>query len=118
MAIAGGVLLSFLLASPSLAAASAIAFALGELIDFAVYLPLSRRSLAAAVLGSGIAGAIVDSLVFLQIAFGSSMFWQGQVLGKLWIAVGAAALVAAVGSHRNHSRPSNGAEADVDRALT
>lgn len=99
-AIAVGVMLSFLLASPALAAASAFAFALGELIDFAVYVPLSPRSLPAAILASGIAGAFVDSFVFLQIAFGSTMFWQGQVLGKVWIACLAALVVATVSSNR------------------
>jgi uncharacterized PurR-regulated membrane protein YhhQ (DUF165 family) len=102
-AIAIGVLLSFVLASPALAAASAFAFALGELIDFAVYVPLSHRSLPAAILASGVAGAVVDSLVFLQIAFGSSMFWQGQVLGKVWVA-GLAALAVAVVSSTNLGR--------------
>lgn len=104
-AIAVGVMLSFLLASPALAAASAFAFALGELIDFAVYVPLSPRSLPAAILASGIAGAIVDSYVFLQIAFGSTMFWQGQVLGKVWIACLAAAVVLAIGGHRTSGSP-------------
>lgn len=90
VAIALGVLLSFLIASPALAAASAVAFLLGELADFAVYTPLRRRHLPAAVLASGVVGGIIDSLVFLQIAFGSTMFWQGQVLGKTWVALAAA----------------------------
>lgn len=92
-AIVLGVSLSFLVASPALALASATAFALGELFDFAVYVPLAKRSLPVAVLMSGIVGGVIDSLVFLQIAFGSTMFWQGQVLGKFWIALAAACAV-------------------------
>jgi uncharacterized PurR-regulated membrane protein YhhQ (DUF165 family) len=91
IAIVAGVALSFFLASPALAAASAVAFALGETLDLAVYVPLARRRLALAVLASGTVGAVVDSVVFLNIAFGSSMFWQGQVIGKMWV-TGLAAL--------------------------
>ena len=103
-AIAVGVILSFVFASPALAAASACAFALGELIDLAVYVPLSQRWLPAAIFASGVAGAVVDSFVFLQIAFGSSMFWQGQVLGKVWVAALAAAVVAIASMRQTPTR--------------
>jgi len=93
LAIVVGVALSFAVASPALATASAFAFALGELVDFAVYLPIAKRSLPLAILVSGLAGGVIDSLVFLQIAFGSSTFWQGQVLGKTWMACAAALTV-------------------------
>lgn len=96
LAIAAGVILSFVVASPALAVASAAAFALGELADFAVYVPLRRRHLPAAILASGVVGAVIDSLVFLQIAFGASTFWQGQVLGKTWVALTAALAVGVV----------------------
>jgi queuosine precursor transporter len=95
-AIAVGVMLSFLFASPALAAASAAAFLLSELADFGVYTPLRKRHLALAVMVSGVVGGVIDSLIFLQIAFGSTMFWQGQVLGKAWVAVAGAAVVVAV----------------------
>lgn len=85
-AIAVGVALSYLVA-PSLAYASAVAFGLGELADFAVYTPLQRRHLYAAVLASGVVGAVIDSLVFLQVAFHSTRFWQGNVLGKVYMSV-------------------------------
>lgn len=83
-AICGGSVLSFALASPSLAAASGAAFLLSELADFAVYTPLARRRLVAAVLLSGIAGAVVDSALFLWLAFGDLSLMPGQVLGKLY----------------------------------
>jgi uncharacterized PurR-regulated membrane protein YhhQ (DUF165 family) len=85
-AIAAGVVLS-LFVNRDLALASGAAFALGELADFAVYTPLRSRSIMAAVLMSGIVGGVVDSLVFLQIAFDSTRYWQGQVLGKTWMAL-------------------------------
>lgn len=88
LAIALGVVLSALVA-PSLAVASAVAFGLGEIADFAVYIPLADRRLYLAVIASGIVGAIVDSLIFLRLAFHSTMFWQGNVLGKVWMSAAA-----------------------------
>ena len=92
-AIAVGIALSFLVASPALAVASAVAFGLGELADLIVYTPLSRRNLPVAVAVSGFVGGVVDSLLFLWVAFGSIMFWEGQVIGKTWVALAAAAVV-------------------------
>jgi len=87
VAIAIGVAISFAVANPNIAVASCVAFALGELADFSIYTPLQKRNLIAAVVTSGVIGGIVDSLVFLQIAFGSTMFWEGQVIGKTWMAL-------------------------------
>jgi queuosine precursor transporter len=64
--------------------ASGSAFALSELVDFAVYTPLQRRQLTLAVVASSIVGLVVDSVVFLTLAFGSLEFLAGQVVGKLW----------------------------------
>lgn len=85
-AIVIGSTLSYLIA-PSVALASATAFFLGEVADFAVYTPLARRKLYLAVLASGIAGATIDSLVFLKIAFGNFDYWQGNALGKVWMSL-------------------------------
>lgn len=83
-AIGIGTLLSALIAPPSLVLASGAAFALSELADFAVYTPLQRRQLTLAVAASSIVGLVVDSIVFLTLAFGSLQFLPGQVVGKLW----------------------------------
>lgn len=85
-AIAIGVVISYLI-DPMVATASAVAFALGELSDFAVFTKIKKRSLVAAVIASGVIGGIIDSVVFLQIAFGSTMYWEGQVIGKTWMAL-------------------------------
>lgn len=95
-AIAVGVALSYVV-NPAVATASAVAFGLGELADFIVYSPLAERGrIFAAVLASGIVGAVIDSLVFLQIAFGSTMFWQGQVIGKTLVSLLGAVLMVVV----------------------
>lgn len=82
VAIVIGSLLSAFLAPPSLVVASAAAFLLSEFTDLAVYTPLARRRLIAAVVASGAIGLVVDSLVFLYLAFGSLDFLAGQVAGK------------------------------------
>jgi uncharacterized PurR-regulated membrane protein YhhQ (DUF165 family) len=84
LAIALGAALSVLVAPPELVIASGTAFLLSELADLVVYTPLQQRGLARAVLLSSTAGLVIDSIVFLWLAFGSLDFVAGQVLGKLW----------------------------------
>lgn len=84
-AILIGATLSALLAPPSLVIASAVAFLVSELADFAVYTPLQRRRFVMAVVASGFVGLVIDSVVFLWLAFGSLDFLAGQVVGKAWM---------------------------------
>ena len=84
-AILAGTALSGLLAPPALVLASALAFLLSEAADLAVYTPLQRRGLVWAVLASSAVGLAVDSLVFLQVAFGSLDYLPGQIIGKAWM---------------------------------
>jgi uncharacterized PurR-regulated membrane protein YhhQ (DUF165 family) len=86
-AILIGTVLSALLAPPSLVLASAAAFLISEFADLAVYTPLARRRLVAAVIASGAVGLFVDSIVFLWLAFGSLEFLPGQVAGKALMVV-------------------------------
>jgi uncharacterized PurR-regulated membrane protein YhhQ (DUF165 family) len=81
-AVAVGAASSWLI-SGRLAAASAAAFAASELCDLAVYAPLRDRGYTVAVVASNIVGAVIDSWLFLTIAFGSTAFLAGQVIGKL-----------------------------------
>jgi len=84
-AILGGAVLSVLVASPTLAVASGTAFLLSEAADYAVYAPLRRRSWLGAVVLSNTVGTVVDSALFLWLAFGSLAFLPGQIVGKLWM---------------------------------
>jgi len=85
LAVVFGSALSALLAPASLVVASATAFLLSEFADLAVYTPLARRRLVAAVIASSSVGLVVDSIVFLWLAFGSLDFLAGQVVGKAWM---------------------------------
>ncbi len=89
-AIVAGAALSAMVAPPALVLASATAFLMSEMADLGVYTPLRQRRLALAVLASGLIGAVVDSAVFLWLAFGSLDFLAGQVVGKMWASLAAA----------------------------
>ncbi|MCA0319406.1 MAG: VUT family protein [Proteobacteria bacterium] len=80
-----GAALSWSVAAPSLALASAAAFLFSELADTAVYTPLAKRRLITAVLASSLVGTAIDSALFLWLAFGSVALLPGLVLGKVWM---------------------------------
>jgi len=94
LAILAGAGISALVAPPALILASAVAFLLSEFADLAVYTPLARRRLVAAVVASSCAGLVIDSIVFLWLAFGSLEFLPGQVVGKAWMVLLSIPLVA------------------------
>jgi queuosine precursor transporter len=93
-AIVVGAAISAGLAPAALVIASAAAFLLSEFADFAVYTPLARRRLVLAVLASSLVGLVVDSIIFLWLAFGSLDFLLGQIIGKLWMVLLAVPFVA------------------------
>lgn len=103
-AIAVGAVLSWAVAPPTIVIASVAGFVLSELADFAIYTPLAKRRLWLAVLVSSAAGAIIDSAVFLWLAFGSLALLEGQVLGKLWMSIWAAATIYLLTQARGHAR--------------
>ena len=94
IAILIGTAASALLAPPNLVLASGTAFLLSEFADLAVYTPLARRRLVAAVVASSAVGLVVDLIVFLWLAFGSLDFLLGQVVGKAWMVLLSVPLVA------------------------
>ncbi len=91
-AIIAGCGVSYLLADPFIAIASAVAFLASELVDFAVFTPLRGRSIAAAVLVSSAVSAPADTVLFLHIA-GFDVTWQA-VLGQVIVKTAMAGVVA------------------------
>jgi queuosine precursor transporter len=85
LSIVAGAALSAAVAPPALVMASSAAFLLSELADFAVYTPLQERGLVLAVLASSLVGLVIDSVLFLWLAFGSLEFVAGQIAGKTWM---------------------------------
>lgn len=88
-----GAILSYLLADPFIALASILAFGVSELVDFGAYTYVRKYGRALAVAVSGLVGAIMDSIVFLYVAFGSLAYVEGQIFGKLIISLLAAAAI-------------------------
>jgi queuosine precursor transporter len=95
-AILVGAALSAIVGPPALVLASTASFLLSELADMGVYTPLRERRLALAVLASGLVGAIVDSAVFLLLAFGKLANLEGRIVGKLWASLAAFGLLIAL----------------------
>jgi uncharacterized PurR-regulated membrane protein YhhQ (DUF165 family) len=85
LSIVAGAVLSGAIAPPALVLASTVAFFLSELADFLVYTPLQARGLVLAVFASSVVGLVVDSVLFLYLAFGSLEFLTGQIVGKSWM---------------------------------
>jgi len=65
LAMLVGATVSYFMASPMIAVASAAAFLISELVDWAIY-SFTRRPLSQRILYSSALGAPVDSLVFLS----------------------------------------------------
>lgn len=93
IAVLIGALVSALV-SPQLALASVGAFLVSELLDMAVYTPLRARSWLLAVAASNTVGLVVDSILFLSLAFGSLQYLAGQVVGKAEMTILAVAVLA------------------------
>lgn len=85
--VIGAALSAFL--SPALALASGGAFLLSEGLDLFVYTPLRKKNLYVAVVASNVVGLVVDSIVFLTLAFGTAglAFLPGQILGKIYMTI-------------------------------
>jgi uncharacterized PurR-regulated membrane protein YhhQ (DUF165 family) len=89
-AIVLGAGFSFLV-SPTFAVASGVTFLFSEMADFLVYTPLYQRHQGRrwllAVIPANAAGLIVDSALFLWLAFGSEASVAGLIFGKACMTV-------------------------------
>lgn len=92
-AVLVGAGLSAFFAPPALVVASATAFLLSEMADLAVYTPLQKKGLVLAVFASSVVGLVIDSAVFLYLAFGSLDYISGQIVGKAWMVLAALPII-------------------------
>lgn len=79
-----GAALSVFVAPAQIAFASGATFVASEGLDSVVFSRVRRAGVLPAVLASGALGLIVDSALFLGLAFGSMEHLPGQILGKTW----------------------------------
>lgn len=85
IAVIIGTILSYLYVNPALALAGCCAYFLSEISDTVVYSILQKYNLVLAVLISASLGLIIDSVVFLHLAFHNFEFIGGQIIGKFWM---------------------------------
>jgi queuosine precursor transporter len=101
-AIAAGAGLSLWVASPRLALASGLAFLWSESTDTLVFTPLANRGTTMAfVLGvsiSGYAASVVDSALFIRLAFHTFDGWWQFTLAKIFFVLCATPLAWAIRS--------------------
>ncbi len=100
LCIAAGCALAFATSPAQLAIASSIAFGVSELLDWGIYSRLRRATLAGAVLLSGAAAAVVDSILFSWLAFGEVKWAAGLIAAKMAASLIAAALLLTAGRAR------------------
>ena len=103
-AVIVGAMLSGFLSPSALVVASAAAFLFSEIADLAVYSKLRERRLWLAVIASGLVGAVIDSAIFLQLAFGSLDFIAGNIIAKVWMSALGAIVIVAIKSHPQETR--------------
>ncbi|MFI7676462.1 VUT family protein [Actinophytocola sp. NPDC049390] len=107
--VAAGILagagLSALVASPQIAVASVVAFTASELVDAAVYSRLRHRSRPSAVAVSNAVGLVVDSVLFVPLAFGTAAAVPGQIVGKTTATILTLAALRAASLLRRAVRP-------------
>jgi queuosine precursor transporter len=92
-AIVIGALISWAVSPTALVVASVLAFVFSETADALVFTPLQKRGLLLAVAVSALAGILVDSVLFLQLAFHSLDFLSGQIIGKVWAVLAAMPII-------------------------
>lgn len=88
--------------SPTFALASGVTFLVSESVDMAVFTPLQKR-FGWAVLISSLSALVVDSVLFLWLAFGSEQFLAGQIVGKTEATAFGAAVVILLWTRRKRA---------------
>jgi uncharacterized PurR-regulated membrane protein YhhQ (DUF165 family) len=109
-AIVVGAALSAWLAGAHLALASGVAFLLAEGLDMAVYTRLRERGWVQAVMWSNVAGAVLDTFVFLALAGFpvTASTVTGQLVGKVvWATAAPIAAVVIVRKVHRRAVPSH-----------
>lgn len=82
--------------SPQVAFASGSAFLISEILDLLVYTRVRRINFLLAVAASNIVGLIIDSMIFLILAFGSLQHLDGQIVGKAYMTILTVSIIALV----------------------
>ncbi|MEU8469530.1 VUT family protein [Streptomyces sp. NPDC029006] len=93
--------------APRIAMASAASFLLAETSDLLVYSRLRRNGFLPALLASNAVGLVIDSLLFLWLAFDSLTFLWGQVVAKTEMTLLAAVVLSGWVAYRHAHNPAD-----------
>lgn len=107
-AIILGTIIAAFVAPGALVLGSATSFFFSEMADWGVYSPLRNRFPVFAVLAAGTVGSVIDSTIFVWLAFGGHLtLIEGQFIAKIWASIFAACLIATLARKTpNHDRVS------------
>jgi uncharacterized PurR-regulated membrane protein YhhQ (DUF165 family) len=86
-AVVMGAALGGFLVSPALLIASTGALLVSGMIDLLIYTPFARKRFVTAVVLSSLISALLDSVIFLWLAFHSLDLLPGQFAAKAWVIV-------------------------------
>ena len=84
-AVVMGAALAGFLAPPALVVASGVGILVAGFVDLLVYTLLVRKNFVTAVVVSSVISSVVDSAIFLWLAFSSLDLLMGQTLAKTWV---------------------------------
>ena len=93
LAVLIGTILSYVYVSQEIAIAGSFAYLVSELSDTVFYTWIQRYNLVLAIFVSSCVGLVLDSMIFLHIAFHSYEFLLGQIVGKVWMVLVAVILI-------------------------
>lgn len=97
-----GAAVSFAVADPFIALASAAAFLFSELANMAIYTPLRKRGYVRAAVTSNVIAAFLDTILFLAIAgFPIMDAIAGQMIGKVAVTAAVVGVVIIIRAVRN-----------------
>lgn len=102
-----GGIVTAVVSSPVLAFASVAAFLIAEMVDLLVFTRLRRCGLVLASVASSVTGLLLDSLIFVQIAFGDPAYIVGQSIGKAWMVLAVLPLLIVLQRARGAGRTAN-----------
>lgn len=93
LAVLIGTIISYVYVSQEIAIAGSIAYLVSELSNTSFYTWIQRYNLILAIFISSCVGLLLDSVIFLHIAFHSYEFLLGQIVGKSWMVLAAVILI-------------------------
>lgn len=109
--------LTMIAASPGLAVASLVTFIVAETVDLLVYRHIRHNGYMTAALGSNLVSSLIDSALFLGLAFGATQALNGTVgltVGKLEASTITVLIIAAAGRRTSHTRTLHGCSIRLD----